>query len=215
MINSENNDRENGKIKHSSPLIHPAEGEKLLLLARSAIENYLRYGEIPKDCIKEKEPSSKNGLFVTLWQETIPRSGKHLTDEQELRGCIGHLDSDLSLENLVQEVAVAAATRDPRFSPLSVAELATTKIEIALLSPLRLISDLHQINIGQDGLLIEGLGRRGLLLPKVAVRMGWDRSAFLEHVCRKAGLPLGCWPGICELYAFTTTVFTEGDSSMQ
>jgi AMMECR1 domain-containing protein len=52
----------------------------------------------------------------------------------------------------VQEVAISAATRDPRFPPLTLAELDTIHIEIAILSPMRIINDLQQINIGQDGL---------------------------------------------------------------
>jgi AmmeMemoRadiSam system protein A len=111
----------------------------------------------------------------------------------------------------VQVVAVGAATRDPRFAPLTLAELDKVRIEIAILSPLRPIKDLQQVIVGQDGLLIEGLGRRGLLLPKVAVRMGWDRESFLEGVCSKAGLPPDCWPGACSLYAFTSLVFDEAN----
>jgi hypothetical protein len=36
-------------------------------------------------------------------------------------------------------------------------------------------------------------GKSGLLLPQVPVEWGWGREEFLEHTCRKAGLPVGCW----------------------
>jgi AmmeMemoRadiSam system protein A len=208
-------DRFINKQERASPNIAGAQGEKLLRFARSAIELYLRCGEILD--YKKNEPSipQGTGIFVTLWGKDTTQASKPLSENSSLRGCIGHLQSNLPLIDLVQEVAIGAATRDPRFPPLTLAELDTIRIEIAILSPLRMINDLQQINIGQDGLMLEGLGKRGLLLPKVAVRMGWDRELFLEGVCIKAGLPLDCWPGTCNLYGFTTVVFDEAEMDLQ
>jgi AmmeMemoRadiSam system protein A len=209
MDSSEDKHFVSSNSEQSSLGIDELEGEKLLRLARSAIEQYLLHGKIPDN--RNSKPSNPwgTGIFVTLWSEQSSPAGESLSEELVLRGCIGHLQSNLPLHDLVQEVAVGAATRDPRFLPLTTAELDTTRIEVAILSPLRPISDLQQVNIGQDGLMIDGLGKRGLLLPKVAVRMGWDQSAFLEGVCKKAGLPLHCWPGTSKLYAFTTIVFAD------
>jgi hypothetical protein len=212
MTGLDDNEHIESKIESKSPYIDPKYGEKLLQLARSAIEQYLQHGTLPDDPQLESDTPCGSGIFVTLWHEQAPISAvKPATGESSLRGCIGHLQSDIPLNDLVKVVAVAAATRDPRFRPLSLDELNSTRIEIAILSPFRQISDLQQINVGQDGLMIEGTGKRGLLLPKVAVRMGWDRAAFLKNVCRKAGLPLDSWPGIGTLYAFTTTDLDEAD----
>lgn len=209
MNDSQDNNRLISGNDFWSPPITPQQGETLLHLARSSITQYLLHGQFPDPGAHPNAEGSTSGIFVTLWQTQGMTSTAVTMEEPALRGCIGHLQSELPLELLVQQVAIAAATRDPRFPPLSVAELKTTSIEIAILSPLRLVTDLRQVKIGLDGLMIEGLGKRGLLLPKVAVRMGWDRAAFLDNVCRKAGLPLNCWPKACQLYAFTTVVFDE------
>ena len=55
----------------------------------------------------------------------------------ELRGCIGRVDADTPLYLAVEQLAVAAATRDPRFEPLRAEELTETRVEISVLSPLR------------------------------------------------------------------------------
>jgi AmmeMemoRadiSam system protein A len=196
-------------MKQASSSSANIDGEKLLRLARSAIEQYLCSGKMPDQELVDEPFKMGSGIFVTLWnQEPTPKSGSP-TEGRVLRGCIGHLQSNLPLYEFIPEVAIGAATRDPRFPPLAVAELETTKIEIAILSPLRLITDLRQIRIGEDGLLIEGMGKRGLLLPKVATRLNWDRAAFFEGVCTKAGLTETCWPENCDLFAFTTIVFDE------
>lgn len=186
-------------------------GPKLVILARKAIESYLRESKLPAVSQTVSHPVTNNGLFVTLWACSRAIGTAAPGEERTLRGCIGHLQSKLPLEDLVQEIAVAAATRDPRFPPLSSSEIGSIKIEIAILSPLREITSLQEIRIGEDGLLIEGLGRRGLLLPKVAIRLGWDQQDFFQGVCQKAGIPLDGWPDPCKLYAFTATIFEETD----
>ena len=215
MGSPDNENRFTSKKEHESPNIDRAQGRKLLRLARDAIELYLRCGEVLE--YKQNDPSIplRTSIFVTLWEEDAIQTSKPLSEKSLLRGCIGHLQNDLPLMELVQEVAIGAATRDPRFPPLRLVELDTICIEIAILSPMRKIYDLQQINIGQDGLMLEGLGKRGLLLPNVAVRMGWDRESFLKGVCSKARLPLSCWPENCSLYSFTTVVFDEAEIDLQ
>ena len=188
------------------------DGEKLLRLARSAIEQYLREGKTPHRRAVEPPIKIGAGVFVTLWLEAPDGKSATPAEKRVLRGCIGHLQSNLPLYEFVPEVAIGAAVRDPRFPPLSLEELESITLEIAVLSPFRQIMDLQQIRIGEDGLMIEGMGRRGLLLPKVATRLGWNQAAFFEGVCVKAGLPQNCWPESCELYAFTTVVFDEAAS---
>jgi len=94
--------------------------------------------------------------------------------------------------------------------PLTPPELDQIDIEISILSPLRCISKIEEIEIGTHGLLIEQGARRGLLLPQVATEYGWDRHAFLEAVARKAGLPAHAWrdPGT-RLYVFSAELVDE------
>ena len=127
----------------------------------------------------------------------------------ELRGCIGYMKGDTLLYRVVQEMAVSAATSDPRFPPLTAEELSQIRIEISILSPLRRITDPQQIEVGTHGLMIFKDGRQGVLLPQVPVEQGWNREQFLQGLCQKAGLPANCWRESATLYAFTASVFGE------
>ena len=121
------------------------------------------------------------GAFVTI------REGG------ELRGCIGYIESSLPVWRVVEEVAEKAAFEDPRFAPLGPEEFGRTHIEVSVLTVPQRMTSPEEIVIGEHGLIIESGGRRGLLLPQVATEYGWDREEFLQHVCRKAGLPADAW----------------------
>ena len=154
-----------------------------------------------------REPVLESGLL------TEPRGAfVTLTIDQLLRGCIGHVVGYQPLWRSVQENAVAAAFRDPRFPPLGEEELVRVVIEISALSTREEISDPSVIEVGRHGLMIERGPSRGLLLPQVATHNRWDRTTFLEHTCRKAGLESGCWkaPGT-RLSVFTAEHFSEAD----
>ena len=142
--------------------------------------------------------AENRGAFVTLHR----RDG-------ELRGCVGMMLADRPLLDTVARMAVASATEDGRFEPVTGAELPGLTIEISALGPLEPIRP-EQVVVGRHGLLVSYAGRRGVLLPQVPVEHGWDRETFLCHTCRKAGLPADTWqkPGV-ELLGFTATVFGE------
>jgi AmmeMemoRadiSam system protein B/AmmeMemoRadiSam system protein A len=171
--------------------------EELLKLARTAIAEYLKTGNIPDYETDDPVLTRRAGAFVTL------KKG------DELRGCIGRLWADEPLYRGVQEMAVAAATSDPRFPPLTPEELHGLNIEVSLLSPLRRVTDIRQIEVGTHGLVIVKAGRQGVLLPQVPVEQGWDREEFLDNLCLKAGLTPDCWADQPTLYAFTAVVFGE------
>lgn len=183
--------------RYVPPDLTPARREALLTLARRTLESHLTDGTLPPYETDDPHLLRPSGVFVTL------------REDGELRGCIGHLRADTPLYRAVQEMAVAAATEDPRFPPLTREELDRVHLEISVLSPFRRLTDPMQIEVGTHGLLIIKGGRQGLLLPQVAVEEGWDREAFLEGLCRKAGLPAGCWREGAALYAFTAVVFGE------
>jgi len=149
---------------------------------------------------------NKGGVFVTL--KTYP--------EDDLRGCIGYPEPVAPLREALIDSAISAATRDPRFSPVSPAELPGLVIEVSLLTPPEQIraSDPKElprsVKIGEDGLIVERGWAKGLLLPQVPVEWGWTAEEFLRQTCGKAGLPLEAWkdPKTC-FFKFQAEVFSE------
>lgn len=139
----------------------------------------------------------KCGAFVTLH-----KAG-------HLRGCIGYVAPIYPLYEAVIECSVAAATQDPRFSPVSLEEVPQIDIEISALSPMEDVEDVKSIEVGVHGLVISQHGRRGLLLPQVAVEYEWDRERFLRETCRKAGLPVDAWQQGAKIEKFSASVFGE------
>jgi hypothetical protein len=154
-------------------------GNTLLAIARGAIDA----GFEKKDLIEKNESwlAQAGASFVTLM-----RAGS-------LRGCIGSLDAVRPLGADVAENARGAAFRDPRFAPLSAQEWPQCRVEVSLLStpkPLRFADEddlLAQLVPGEDGVILEGGGRRGTFLPQV-----WDTlpepGRFMRELARKAGL---------------------------
>ncbi len=190
---------------YEPPDLTEARRGELLKLARTTIAQYLATGRIPNYETDDPVLVRRSGAFVTLKKGGNPSTGLGA----DLRGCVGHLWADTPLYRVVQEMAVAAATSDARFPPLTTEELDEVAIEISVLSPLRRITDVQQIEIGVHGLVLVKSGHEGVLLPQVPVERGWDRKEFLENLCLKAGLPRDCWANRPTLYAFTATVFGE------
>ena len=178
------------------PLSESAQSE-LLRLSRNCLEEFLNQGQ---KAIKEPDSSElreRSGVFVTLY--TLG----------ELRGCIGVAEPASPLFQAAQECALSAARADPRFPPMTAVELPDLQIEISVLSPLETVQEFDSIVVGVDGLLLNHLGRRGLLLPQVAVERGWDREQFLEQLCRKAHLPTTAWKEGARIQRFSAFVFSE------
>jgi AmmeMemoRadiSam system protein A len=128
---------------------------------------------------------------------------------KDLRGCIGYLERDLLLVQVVERCAVSAAISDPRFPSLSAGEWSRTTIEISVLGPIEPVAEIGEIEVGRHGLVAELGRRRGLLLPQVATEWGWSREEFIEHTCKKAGLPKDAWQTGATLYKFEADVFGE------
>jgi AmmeMemoRadiSam system protein B/AmmeMemoRadiSam system protein A len=169
----------------------------LLKLARSTIEAKLRGKPIPDPRRESARLNEERGAFVTL------------TEHGQLRGCIGHIRGTQPLCLTVSEMAIAAATEDPRFPAMTAGELGDVSIEISVLTPLRTITDPEEIEVGRDGIYIQKGFNSGLLLPQVATDYGWDRYEFLDHTCMKAGLPAGCWREGATIQIFSAQIFGE------
>lgn len=181
-----------------SPL-DKSEKQALLEIARKAIFFALTGNRRPEISPLAGALGAPGGAFVTL------RKGSRL------RGCIGRIAAEEPLAVVVSECAVAAATEDPRFSRLRVDDMADLDIEISVLSEPQETKPDH-IQPGKHGLIISGNGRRGVLLPQVAVEHRLSRERFLEETCRKAGLLPNAWrePGI-QIETFTAEVFSDSD----
>lgn len=129
----------------------------------------------------------------------------------ELRGCIGHIEADSPLLNVVARCAAAAASDDPRFPALTPAELGRVAIEVSVLGPLEPVSSLDQLVIGRHGLVVEQGAFRGLLLPQVATEWKWDVDTFVVQACRKAGLPRDAWKHDARLWRFEVEIIRDGE----
>jgi AmmeMemoRadiSam system protein A len=169
----------------------------LLRIARRTVEQYVREGRVPE--IEVTSPALKEigASFVTL--------KKH----GALRGCIGHIIARVPLYHCVQQMAVVACSQDRRFPPVRPEELDHLEYEISVLTPLKEVEDISEIEIGRDGLYLRKGMRSGLLLPQVATEQGWDRDEFLIHTCLKAGLPPDAWKSGAEIYRFQAQIFSD------
>jgi AmmeMemoRadiSam system protein B/AmmeMemoRadiSam system protein A len=175
-----------------------AEKKELLKIARTSIEQHLNQKPLTSFSVTSDKLKEKCGVFVTI--------KKH----GELRGCIGYIEGVAPLYKAVSEMAIAAATKDPRFPPVNKNELPHISLEITILSPLKKITDINEIEIGKHGLVIKRGYNQGLLLPQVATEYGWDRETFLEHTCWKAGLPDNAWKDPkTEIYIFSGIIISE------
>ncbi len=187
-------------------MIDTEERLALLHLARAAIASYVGGLPLPTP---EQSPIMKRhaGVFVSLHLRKPGPLGPGRG--RDLRGCIGHIEQDRPLATAVSSSAVAAASADPRFAPVTADELAGLHIELSILGALEPIRGPSDIEIGRHGLLVERGWQRGLLLPQVAVEWAWDAETFLAQTCHKAGLPLDAWQSDTSLWRFEAEVFGE------
>lgn len=179
----------------------------LLDMARHSIAYGLEHGRAPTietsalpDALRQPGAS-----FVTL----------HL--DGQLRGCIGSLQATRPLVEDVAENAFAAAFRDPRFAPVSAAEIDRLDIQVSVLSPpeaMRFDDEqdlLGKIEPGVDGLILEDNGHRGTFLPSVWESLP-ERRDFLHHLKQKAGLPADYWSDSLKVSRYRTESFSEHDA---
>jgi AmmeMemoRadiSam system protein A len=163
-------------------------GLLLLRLAREAIER-------PRDgwAWNGGTPTPHPLALGERWLLEPGASFVSLERRGELRGCIGSLEPLRALADDVRTNAHRAAFADPRFPPLSTAELAEVRIAVSLLGPLEelpatsLREAARLLVPGLDGVVLSIGTRRATLLPQVWQRLP-EPPAFLEALGRKAGL---------------------------
>lgn len=175
---------------------------RLIHIAKETIQQYVKTGKAP--VFDESDPRflKKEGAFVT-----IHKHGR-------LRGCIGHIIGRLPLYQTVTQMAIAAATQDHRFVPVTQKELDDVDVEISVLSEPKQIQNVDEIKMGIHGVIVgRGPFNRGVFLPQVATETGWTKEEFLSQLCsQKAGLPGDCWKDPnTKIEIFSAEVFSEGD----
>ena len=174
--------------------------DNLLDIAKKAIVAKVNNKDLPQLTVDSETIQEKRGAFVTLKKHGY------------LRGCIGYIKAYKPLGETVQEMAIAAAFHDPRFPSLMPDEVQDLTFEISVLSPLKRIKNIKEIEVGKHGLYIVRGYKSGLLLPQVAVEYKWDRETFLKETCCKAGLPMQAWMDKeTEIYIFSADYFGDTD----
>jgi len=129
----------------------------IVKLAKETVEAYIKYGQIIKPPAElTAEMKERAGVFVSL-----KKNG-------ELRGCIGTYTP--ATKNIATEViqnAISASTQDPRFPPVSLAELDEIKYSVDVLSPPERVYDKRDLDPKRFGIVVKKGLRRGLLLPNL------------------------------------------------
>ncbi len=106
--------------------IPAASQRRLINLSRRSLETFVRGRGCSAEGIDDPYLQSNHyGAFVSL----------HACGE--LRGCIGNCTPGGALFRTVMEMPEAAASRDHRVEPVSVAELEAIRIEISVLSSMK------------------------------------------------------------------------------
>jgi MEMO1 family protein len=142
---------------------------------------------------------TKCGAFVTLHKQGM------------LRGCIGHFEADKPLYKVVQEMAVAASTQDYRFPTVTSAEVKDIELEISVLTPMRKINSIDEIELGRHGIYIKKGFQSGTFLPQVATETGWNKEQFLGYCAQeKAGIGWDGWKD-ADIFIYEALVFGEKD----
>ena len=175
------------------------EKKQLIDISRQTLDSFIKTSNVPKiNSVSLSENLKKNiGAFVTL------------TIDGKLRGCIGRFMPQEPLWTIVQEMTIAAATEDSRFSRVKADELDNISIEISVLTPLQKISSVDEIEVGRDGIYIKKGVYSGTLLPQVAAENKWDKKQFVEYCSQyKAGLGKDGWKN-AQLYIYQAIIFDE------
>jgi hypothetical protein len=186
-------------IDNAINLLSKDEKTTLISLAHNAIASRIRGNENRDEDHEKFSPFMKQsaGVFVSLYKQN------------KLRGCMGRFKTNLPLHEMVREVAVSAAFSDYRFAPVEAEELGDLKIEISLLTPMKHIHSIEEIELGKHGIYVKKGDKTGTYLPQVVINTGWSREEFLEHCAAdKAGIGKDEWKD-SELFTFETLVIRQ------
>ena len=179
----------------------------LVNLARRTIHAVVRGGNIPTEneiqeiCKQYTALDQSAGAFVTIYIGGA------------LRGCLGEMEARDALANVTVRCARQAPVADYRFEPVRIDELERLTFKVSILTPMRPLASPDRIRIGEHGLLVRYKGRSGVFLPEVPVEQGWDVSAFLVNLWRKAGIDPSVPVAATKLWTFTSEILKSEDFS--
>ena len=185
-----------------APSLTAQQKQRLIEIAKKTIDLYVKTGQMYQADDTDPRLLQEEGTFVTI--------RKH----GQLRGCIGNILGRGPLARLVRDMAISAASDDPRFQPVKADELDEIEIDISVLSKPWSIKNTDEIIMGVHGVIVsQGPFRQGIFLPEVATETGWSKEQFLNELCsQKAGLPSDCWKDSkTKIDIFTTESFSEKD----
>lgn len=191
--------------KEGIGMYNASQRKELLKIARDTIKYKLETGKRFEPVVTDPALKRDMGAFVTLHKRG------------ELRGCIGHMIASGPLYLVVRDMAIAAATEDPRFVPVTAGELKDVDLEISVLTPMSKVAGADSVKIPGNGVMVRSGFRSGVYLPQVADETGWTKEEFMNSLCEhKAGIPRDSWKtGACEIYVFTAEVFGEKNSGKE
>lgn len=189
----------NEEVRKTDFSLSDADKKYLLALGRERLNKYL------------------NRQFYTTSDENIPEAAKALAGAfvsiykgHELRGCIGRFSGGQQLYKLIEDLAVSAAN-DYRFDSVTANELPEINIEISVLTPLKRIFNLDELELGRHGIYIRQGDQSGTFLPQVADKTGWTKEEFVNRCSRdKAHLGSDGWK-TADLFTYEAIVFSERD----
>ena len=145
-------------------------------LARMSLETFVKTGkrleQLPDDLPAEMTEQAA-GAFVSLHAHS------------QLRGCIGTIGP--TTESVAWEIvqnAVSACSRDPRFPPVTAAELDSLEHSVDVLGQPEPVTSPDQLNVKKYGVIVSCGGRRGLLLPDLE---GVDTVEQQINIARQKG----------------------------
>lgn len=187
--------------EENTGILNEQQQKKLIEIARKTIDEFVTSGKALD--FEEDDPLllRQMGAFVTIHKQG------------SLRGCIGNIIGQKALYLTVRDMAIEAASSDPRFLPVSAGELGQIDIEISVLSEPKRVENVDEIKMGKHGVIVKKGLASGVFLPQVALETGWTKEEFLTNLCtHKAGLSGDAWKNQdTELYSFTAQVFGEKD----
>jgi uncharacterized protein len=182
------------------------EGQQLVKVARDSVERL--FNDLDPGPQYSVQSMVQAGVFVSIHDFSAGR--------KILRGCVGFPLPKGEFYSSLEEAAVSAATKDPRFKPISEGELDKVIFEVSVLNPPELITVvkpaeyLDMVSIGVDGLILRWRDYSSLLLPQVASEYDWTVDQYLKNLCCKAGLPEDMWMNCdVKIYKFSCIIYRE------
>ena len=177
----------------------------LLGIARNTLDQYIRNRLVPEINTSGFTPNlfEHAGSFVTL------------NKDGQLRGCIGRFDPDEPLYKVVQDLTISSSTNDYRFTPVTPPEVDKIKIEISVLTPMKKIENINEIELGRHGIYIRKGMQSGTFLPQVADKTNWTVEEYLGHCARdKAKIGWDGWKD-ADIFIYEAIIFSESGSHNQ